>query len=64
MDMTMDSDLLHAAPAFALSADLRSGAVVTVSRTEAWSSLAVLAGLALAALAGSGLAVWFAAAVL
>lgn len=58
----MECESVHAAPAYALGADLRSGAVVTVSRLEAWSSLAAVAGALLLALAGSGWAFWFAAA--
>jgi hypothetical protein len=54
----MDYDPIHATPAAVFSADLSPCAVVTVSRTEVWSSLAVLAGAAFVALAGSGLIVW------
>lgn len=57
----MDRDPLHATPAFALSADLSRGPVVTLSRAEVWTSLAVLAGAALAVLAGSGAAAWLTA---
>lgn len=59
----MECTSVHAVPAFALGADLRAGAVVTVSRLEAWSSLAAIAGGLLLALAGSGWAFWFAATV-
>ena len=55
----MERDPVHATPAFALSADLVPGAVVTVSRNEVWSSLALLAGIAFAAVAGSTMVVWF-----
>lgn len=54
----MERDLINATPAYALRADLIPGAVVTVSRTEVWSSLALLAGIAFAAVAGSTMIVW------
>lgn len=57
----METESVHAAPAFVLGADLRAGAVVTVSRLEAWSSVAVLIGAVVLLFAGSGAAVWFAA---
>jgi len=57
----MDCDPVHAAPAHVFTVDLSHGAVVTVTRTEVWTSLAVLAGAALVVLAGSGAAAWFTA---
>jgi hypothetical protein len=48
-------------PAFTLGADAGPGRL-TVSGVEAWSSLMVIAGAALVVVAGSGWAVWFAAA--
>lgn len=54
----MERDLIHATPAYALCAELSPGAVVTVSRVEVWSSLALLAGIAFAAVAGSTMIVW------
>jgi hypothetical protein len=59
--MHMERDLINATPAYVLSADLVGGAEVTVSRTEAWSGLAVVLAVALVAVAGSGWTVWFAA---
>lgn len=58
----MEYESVHAVPAYVLGADLRAGAVVTVSRLEAWSSLAALAAGVLLTLAASGWAFWFAAA--
>jgi hypothetical protein len=57
----MERELIHATPAFALSADLVGGAEVTVSRTEAWSSLAAIVSVALVAIASSGGLIVFAA---
>lgn len=54
----MERDLINSTPAYALRADLIPGAAVTVSRTEVWSSLALLAGIAFAAVAGSTMIVW------
>lgn len=59
----MERDLIHSTPAYALRADLIPGAVVTVSRTEVWSSIALLAGIAFAAVAGSTMIVWLSMAV-
>lgn len=57
----MDRDPVHAQPARVLAADLSHGAVVTLSRTEVWFSLAILAAAALVVLAGSGAAAWLTA---
>jgi hypothetical protein len=58
----MERELIHATPAYVLGADLVGGAEVTVSRAEAWSSLAVIVSVALVAIASSGGAIWLAAA--
>ncbi len=59
--MYMDRDLINATPAYVLSADLVGGAEVTVSPIEAWSGLAAIVSVALAAMVGTGGLIVFAA---